>query len=309
MTLRQNFASARLWFKRGAHFVGVGAVDIPVVLVVLSLFPASSLLAQQSGFDTGEQPNQDLNSSRWSIQGTWVTNGSFYGDTLADGEARPEGVMSDLQTRIAYRVTPKRFIKVPILSRLKLQKIKSKYGNWGTAPTELFSLAVPKDWGSGQFAIGPLVRFPVSNSEFGNPEYTFGFSTGIIQRFDKHKLLVGLLIRQTWGKTDPLNPGALVAQAMALNPVINLRLGGGYYIQNGGMVGLLNWKEDGGFYLPIAVRIGKVFITKNGSWNISAEYRTSAIYKNWSGPAVKNAFRLNIGFSLKGSPDLLAIFD
>ncbi len=293
----------------GACFAGIRAAVFPAVIAVLAFFPVQPLLAQESGPGTDGQPEQDLKSSRWSIQGTWVTNGSFYGDTLADGEARPEGAMSDLQTRVAYRVTPKRFIKVPILSRLKLQRIKSKNGNWGTAPTELFSLLVPKDWGSGQFAIGPLVRFPVSNPEFGNAEYTFGFSTGIIQRFDKHKLLVGLLIRQTWGKTDPLNPSAIVAQAMALNPVINLRLGGGYYIQNGGMVGLLNWKEDGEFYLPIALRVGKVFVTKNGSWNISAEYKTSALYKNWSGPAVKNAFRLNVGFSLKGSPDLLAIFD
>ena len=282
--------------------------SIFIVVMALALFATSTSPAQESNLDNGGQPEQDLKNSQWSFQGTWVTNVSSHDQTLATGETRPAGPRAHLQARVAWRVTPKSLPTVPIVSRLKLQRTRSQNGEWGIAPTELFTLALPGTWNSGQFGIGPLARFPVSNPEFGDTEYTFGFSTGVIQRFDKYRLLVGLLIRQTWGKSDPLDPGALVAQPMALNPVINLRLGGGYYIQNGGMVGLLNWQRRE-LYFPLALRVGRVIVTRNGSWNISGEYKTSGQYKNWSGPAVKHAFRLNVGYSFKGSPDLLAVFD
>ena len=63
------------------------------------------------------------------------------------------------------------------------------------------------------------------------------------------------------------------------------------------MVALYDW-NSGGFYLPAGLRFGKVWVFNKGSLNIYGEYRTSAIYKNWEGPAVKNSYRLNVSYTI-----------
>ncbi len=276
-------------------------------MVLALILVAGPLFAQES--DTEDSWSKDDRKGRqWSFQGTWVHHAAYHDDQLPSSDPRPEGISGFFQARVALRVTPIKFIKVPIISRLTIQQTRSQQDGWGTAPTELFSLFLPGDWGTGQFGIGPLVRFPAANQTFGDINYTFGFSTGVVQRVRKHKLLFALLIRQTWGKTDPLDPTRLVAQPMSVNPVINLRLGGGYYIQNGGTVGVLNWQNDE-FFLPFALRVGRVFITPRGGWNISAEYKTSGIFSDWSGPATRHAFRFSVAYTLKGPPDLMSVFD
>ena len=52
------------------------------------------------------------------------------------------------------------------------------------------------------------------------------------------------------------------------------------------------------FYMPIGVRIGKVLVMEEGTWNFYGEYQTSLIYKDWSGSAVENSFRLNLTYTI-----------
>jgi len=52
------------------------------------------------------------------------------------------------------------------------------------------------------------------------------------------------------------------------------------------------------FYLPLALRVGKVIVNEKSSWNIYGEYSTSAIYSNWAGSAKKNSYRFNVTYTI-----------
>jgi len=71
----------------------------------------------------------------------------------------------------------------------------------------------------------------------------------------------------------------------------------GIYLQTADMVALYDWKS-GGFYLPVGLRFGKVWVWEKASLNVYGEYKTSAVYKNWEGSAVKNSFRLNVSYTI-----------
>ena len=66
---------------------------------------------------------------------------------------------------------------------------------------------------------------------------------------------------------------------------------------NGDMVARYDW-DSKSLYLPIGVRFGKVLVQEKGSWNLYAEYQTSAIYKDYPGPAVKNSVRVNVTYTM-----------
>ena len=52
------------------------------------------------------------------------------------------------------------------------------------------------------------------------------------------------------------------------------------------------------FFLPIGVRVGKVFVTDKGTWNVYGEYQTSLIYDSWPGSAVDTSIRINATFTI-----------
>ncbi len=79
---------------------------------------------------------------------------------------------------------------------------------------------------------------------------------------------------------------------------VNYRFGStGMYLGTPDLVALYDWNTKG-FYLPIGLRFGKVWVFNKGSLNVYGEYKTSAVYKNWEGSAVKNSFRLNVSYSI-----------
>ena len=68
-------------------------------------------------------------------------------------------------------------------------------------------------------------------------------------------------------------------------------------VETADLVALYDWNTKG-FYLPLGARFGKVLVLEKASWNFYVEYKTSAIYKSWEGPAVKNSFRLNASYTI-----------
>ena len=85
---------------------------------------------------------------------------------------------------------------------------------------------------------------------------------------------------------------------MGIAPFLAYRFGKtGLYLQTADIVALYDW-DSGGFYLPVGARFGKVFVWETSSLNVYAEYRTSAIYKDWEGSAVKNSYRLNVSYTI-----------
>ena len=84
---------------------------------------------------------------------------------------------------------------------------------------------------------------------------------------------------------------------MGIAPFLNYQMGDGWYVGNGDMVAQYDWNSSK-FYLPIGVRVGKVLVQPEGSWNFYGEYQTSLIYNDWPGPAVKNSYRFNVTYTI-----------
>ena len=62
------------------------------------------------------------------------------------------------------------------------------------------------------------------------------------------------------------------------------------------MVIQYDWKSKE-VYMPIGVRLGKVFVKPKGTWNAYFEYQTSLVYDSWEGSAVENSYRFNVTYA------------
>lgn len=274
---------------------------IPSVALVVALFLSFGVaptFAQES--ESGEEQDAqtkalDSTATQWSFQFAYQVMPNYYDDTLDDGSTRLAGMTDYVQMRI---VAPIQLKSMTILPRLTFRHYENPQGESGIGNTELFGLMIPKswDWGSGRGGIGPLVTFPgdekVSKDEFG-----YGFAAAAVN--GKGKWFYGLLLTQSWQSVDPdaLPAGKSDTNPLGLAPFLNYRLSKGWYVGNGDMVIQYDW-DSKKLYMPIGIRLGKVIVLPNNSWNIYGEYRTSVIYDNYPGAAVKDSYRLNVTYTM-----------
>jgi hypothetical protein len=237
----------------------------------------------------------DSTATQWSFQFAYQGMPDYHDDTLDNGRIRPEGNTDYLQLRIIAPIPLKRFT---ILPRLTIRHYENARGQSGLGNTELFGLIIPRswDWGSGRVGIGPLVTLP-GDKDVARDEWGYGFAAAVVNATGKW--FYGLLFTQSWRAVDPVmvQPGTSNTNPLGIAPFLNYRLGNGWYIGNGDMVARWDWDKSE-FYLPIGVRVGKVLVGKKSSWNIYGEYQTSLIYKDWSGSAVENSFRINVTYTI-----------
>jgi hypothetical protein len=283
--------------------------------VLLLIFLASGLNAQDqsqaqqepgqsqdssdnaAGEDSQSAANKALDSTatQWSFQGAYQHMPDYHNDTMTNGETRPDGSDNYWQLRI---VAPLPFEKLTILPRLTIRHYENRQGDSGFGNTEIFALIIPKpfDWGSGRFGIGPLVTLP-GNEKVARDEWGYGFASAVVN--SSGKWFYGLLVTQSWRAIDPtaIPPTSSDTNPLGIAPILNYQIAKGWYVGNGDMVARYDWKTKK-FYLPVGVRFGKVFVQEKGTWNFYFEYQTSAIYKDWLGPAVKNSFRFNVTYTI-----------
>ncbi|MGB5815681.1 MAG: hypothetical protein WBI27_10790 [Thermoanaerobaculia bacterium] len=238
----------------------------------------------------------DSTATQWSFQFAWQVMPDYHDDTLDDGSTRPAGNDDFLQLRI---VAPLPFKSFTLLPRVTLRHYENAQGQSGIGNTEIFGLIIPKswDWGSGRFGIGPLVTLP-GNHNVAKDEWGYGLAMAAVN--GKGNWFYGALLTQSWQSVDPdqqLPPGQTDTNPLGIAPFLNYKLGKGWYVSNGDMVIQYDW-DSGEIYVPGAVRFGKVLVNEKSSWNIYGEYRTSLIYENWQGSAVKNSYRFNVTYSL-----------
>ena len=269
------------------------------LVAAFALLLAAPGFAQDSSADAAEQDDvtkaMDSTATQWSFQLAyqWM---SWKEDTLDNGETRPPGLDNYVQLRIVAPVPLKGFT---ILPRLTLRHYENaRTGDSGLGNTELFALMIPKswDWGSGRFGIGPLVTLP-GDEKVARDEWGYGFAAAAVN--SSGKWFYGLLLTQSWRAIDPqaLPPGTSDTNPLGLAPIVNYQLGSGWYIGNGDMVALYDW-DSSKFYLPIGVRVGKVFVQEKGTWNFYGEYQTSLIYDSWPGSAVDTSIRINATYTI-----------
>lgn len=287
---KPHWASA--WALGGLLSLGT----TPVWAQELDDEPSSS---SQSGGEEGQQSAEskalDSTATQWSFQGAWQVMPDYYNDTMSNGETRPDGATDYLQLRI---VAPLVFEKLTVLPRLTLRHYENAQGQSGMGNTELFALIIPKgwDWGSGRTGIGPLVTLP-GNENVARDEWGYGFAAAAVN--SSGKWFYGLLLTQTWRAVDPasLPPTSSDVNPLGIAPFLNFQIGKGWYVGNGDMVARYDW-DTKKFYLPIGVRLGKVFVREKGSWNVYFEYQTSLVYEDWLGSAVKNSYRFNVTYTI-----------
>jgi len=252
--------------------------------------------SSQQGEQSRESQAMDATATQWSFQAAYQSMPDYF-DDIVNGSPRPAGLDNYFQLRV---VAPIPLKSMTILPRLTIRHYEDvNTGNSGFGNTELFALVIPKatDWGSGRAGIGPLFTAP-GDKDVAKDEWGYGFAAAIVN--NSGQWFYGLLFTQTWRSIDPntLPAGQSDANPLGIAPFLAYRFGStGIYLQTADMVALYDWNTKG-FYLPLGLRFGKVWVLEKASWNAYVEYKTSAIYESWEGPAVKNSFRLNLSYTM-----------
>lgn len=266
------------------------------ILITSFVIPAFAQEDAAKDEQSRESAAMDATATQWSFQLAFQAMPDYYND-LVNGVPRSPGLDNYLQLRV---VAPIPLKSLTILPRLTLRHYENvANGKSGIGNTELFVLMMPKfsDWGSGRAGIGPLVTMP-GNPDVARDEWGYGIAAAIVN--NSGQWFYGLLFTQTFRAVDPttLGPGKSDTNPLGIAPFLAYRFGStGLYLQTADIVALYDW-DSGGFYLPVGARFGKVFVWETSSLNVYAEYRTSAIYKDWEGPAVKNSYRLNVSYTI-----------
>ena len=269
-----------------------------ILFILFGLFSVGVFAQEEEGASaqSRESAAMDATATQWSFQFAYQMMPQYHDDPI-NGSPRQPGLDNYLQVRV---VAPIPLKKLTILPRLTLRHYEDlARQTTGLGNTEVFALVVPgfSDWGTGRAGIGPLVTTP-GNPDVSKDEWGYGFAAVIVN--NTGQWFYGLLFTQSWRAVDPiaLSPGQSDVNPLGIAPFVNYRFGTtGLYIGTADMVALYDW-NGGGFYLPVGLRFGKVWVFNKGSLNIYGEYRTSAIYKNWEGSAVKNSYRLNVSYTI-----------
>jgi hypothetical protein len=274
--------------KNVRHIVELAAV------VVTGLTMTMPVSAQEQDAETKAL---DSTASQWSFQLAYQATPDYFTDILDSGQQRPEGTTDYVQLRVLMPLT---FEKFTILPRATLRHYENAQGESGLGNTEIFGLIIPKkwDWGTGRMGIGPLITLP-GNEKVAKDEWGYGFAAAYVN--GKGNWFYGLLMTQSWQSIDPaaLPAGSSDTNPQGIAPIVNYRLGKGWYVSNGDMVIQYDW-DSKKFKVPLGVRFGRVLVKEKGSWNFYAEYQTSIVYENWPGSAVKNSYRINVTYTMPG---------
>ncbi len=267
-----------------------------IITVIISIWSISLFAQEDEGEQSRESMAMDATATQWSFQFAYQWMPQYHND-LVNGVPRSTGLDNYAQLRI---VTPVPLKNITILPRLTFRHYEDKStGKSGLGNTELFALIIPNatNWGSGRAGIGPLVTFP-GNKDVARNEWGYGFAAAIVN--NTGQWFYGLLFTQSFRVVDPntIGPEGSDVNPLGIAPFIAYRFGtSGIYLQTADMVALYDWKSKG-FYLPVGLRFGKVWVGEKASLNVYGEYLTSAIYKSWEGSAVKNSYRLNLSYTI-----------
>jgi hypothetical protein len=267
-----------------------------LIIIVLALCSFTAIAQDEEGGQDRASQAMDATATQWSFQLAYQWMPDYY-DDLVNGVPRSAGLDNYLQLRVVAPIPLKGLTILPRLTFRHYEDVEA--GKSGIGNTELFGLIIPKfsDWGTGRAGIGPLVTFP-GNKDVAKSEWGYGFAAAIVNA--SGQWFYGLLFTQSFRAVDPnaLSPDQSDVNPLGIAPFLAYRFGStGLYLQTADIVALYDWKS-GGFYLPVGLRFGKVWVWEKSSLNVYAEYRTSAVYKNWEGSAVKNSYRINVSYTI-----------
>lgn len=271
-----------------------------ILLILLVSTLILPVFSQDEEADAAAQSREsmavDATATQWSFQLAYQFMPSYYDDEV-NGAPRPKGLDNYVQLRIVAPIPLKGWTILPRLTVRHYENANT--GKSGFGNTELFALIVPgiTDWGTGRFGLGPLVTTP-GNKDVAKDEWGYGLAAALVQ--NTGNFFYGILLTQSFRAIDPntLPPGTSDANPLGIAPFVNYRFGKtGIYVQTADIVALYDW-DSKKFYLPMGARLGKVWVWEKSSLNVYYEYRTSLIYKDWGGSAVKHSHRFNVSYTI-----------
>jgi len=274
------------------------AVTLLALSMCMTLSPPAGAQDEGGGQDD-ESKALDATATQWSFQFAYQGMPEYY-DDIVNGQPRKEGLDNFFQVRIVAPIPLKKFTILPRLTLRFYEAAPNESGEResGIGNTEIFALIIPRqwDWGTGRVGLGPLVTLP-GDEDVAKDEWGYGVAGALVNT--SGSWFYGVLLTQSWRAVNPatLPAGTSDTNPLGIAPFINYRIGNGWYVGNGDMVALWDWNINE-FYLPIGIRVGKVLVQEKGSWNFYGEYQTSAIYKDWSGSAVKHSYRINVTYTI-----------
>ena len=268
------------------------SLSIATVVASFVFTPAQFAYSQDQDAETKAL---DSTATQWSFQLAYQVMPDYHDDIMNSGSQRPPGMTDYLQLRV---LAPLPYENFTILPRITLRHYENPQGQSGIGNTEIFGLIIPKswDWGTGRMGIGPLLTLP-GDEEVAKDEWGYGFAGVWVNA--KGNWFYGVLATQSWRSVDPvaLPAGTSDTNPLGLAPIVNYRLGKGWYVSNGDMVIQYHWDERE-WKVPLGIRVGKVLVKEKGTWNYYFEYQTSAVYENWPGSAVENSYRFNVTYTI-----------
>ncbi len=266
--------------------------SLAATAAIAGIFLVLPAYAQESDAETKAL---DSTATQWSFQFAYQVMPDYHDDVLDNGQTRPAGPTDYVQVRI---VAPLTYEKFTILPRITLRHYENAQGQSGIGNTEIFGLIIPNkwDWGTGRMGIGPLITLP-GDKEVARDEWGYGLAAAYVN--GKGNWFYGVLMTQSWRSIDPvaLPAGTSDTNPLGIAPIVNYRLGNGWYVSNGDQIIQYDW-DSKEFKIPLGIRIGRVLIKEKGSWNYYFEDQTSLVYEDWPGSAVENSYRFNVTYTI-----------
>jgi len=255
------------------------------LIIFIMLIPSIAIYTQEQ---SRESAAVDPTASQWSLQFAYEGFNDYQ-----EIETRGEGINGFFQFRMVAPLPADDSFPITLLPRLTLRLVQNSKDEFGFGQSDFFVLGIMNQWATGRWGIGPQVNFP-SQGGFGNTNWGYGLAGVVTQRALSDKLFLALLLQQTWSNNSA---GETKASALGINTIIVYQLGNGWYIGNGDFVIKYDW-DSGFFFVPFGVRLGKAFISSDGTWNTYIEYASSLIYDSFPGPVPGYSFRVNIQYQI-----------
>lgn len=272
----------------------VGRFMMPAVFILMVISALMALLGPLSAQEQSrESMAVDATASQWSFQFAGESFWDYQDDSLDDGTQRPEGDKGFLQFRLVAPIPKSEKNPLTWLPRLTLRGVSNKDSEFGFGSSDIFILGIINQWATGRWGLGPQINF-ASQKGFGNTNWGFGLAGAVTQRAMEDKLFLAFLLQQTWTENST---GATVASPININPIFVYQLGAGWYVGNGDYVMRYDW-DNGAWFIPFGVRLGKAFIQPAKTWNAYVEYAASLYYDDWQGSVAGHSVRINVQFQI-----------
>jgi hypothetical protein len=269
-------------------------LKIHVFLIMLIYQPlfAQEEESSSEGGQSRESAAVDPTAAQWSYQFAYEGFYNYEDDQLEDGSTRPAGDQGFFQFRLVAPIPKTDKIPITMLPRLTFRVKQNSAGDWGIGGSDLFILGIINQWSTGRWGIGPQINFP-SMEGFGNRNWGGGLAAAVTQRAMNDRLFFALLLQQSWTKVN----NETQATNLIINPTFVFQIANGWYAGNGDFVIQYNW-QNGGWFFPMGLRVGKAFINEKRTINTYVEWAASAGWPGWEGSVAGHSIRINFQFQI-----------